>query len=335
MFNRGWANGGLEVIEEGIISEFQKESSWNVMSASCIVEEEVEGNGEGVHYYDQNPEERKVSIITFEDIRQESEKDPVLIEVMNWLKEGERPLSIQNHLPPAELVTLWKSFDRLSFHNGIIYIKWNSVKEPYRNKQLVVVPYKLQEKVLAYYHCGILSLHTGVEACWNSCVRKFYWPGMKNDFKLYIKACVKCQKTKQPRAYLKAPLQPMLYSNVGDCLAVDHIVPTKEAVTGKGNRYILTMVDAMSNYLIAVPVKSQTAEETVRCIIQHYVLKFGMPRKVVHDSHPGFMSTLFRGILEEFGIENRNFTTYFSSGNGKVEIQNKRIGNALRAVLPS
>ena len=333
VFNRGRANGGLEVIEEGIISEFQKESSWNVMSASCIVEEEVEGNGEGVHY-DQNPEERKVSIITFEDIRQESERDPVLIEVISWLKEGKRPLSIQNHLPPAELVTLWKSFDRLSFHNGIIYIKWNSVKEPYRNKQLVVVPYKLQEKLLAYYHCGILSLHTGVEACWNSCVRKFYWPGMKKDFKLFIKACVKCQKTKQPRAYLKAPLQPMLYSNVGDCLAVDHIVPTKEAVTGKGNRYILTMVDAMSNYLIAVPVKSQTAEETVRCIIQHYVLKFGMPRKVVHDSHPGFMSTLFRGILKEFGIENRNFTTYFSSGNGKVEIQNKRIGNALRAVLP-
>ena len=48
------------------------------------------------------------------------------------------------------------------------------------------------------------------------------WSGMKKEFKLFIAACVKCQRIKQPRAYLRAPLQTMVYTNFNDMFLLLH-----------------------------------------------------------------------------------------------------------------
>ena len=245
-----------------------------------------------------------------------------------------KPKSIQNMLPPKELVSLWKSFRLLTFKDGILYRKWTAIKPPFREKDLIVIPYELQERLLKYYHWGILSVHAGVEACWYNCSKHFWWSGMKKEFKLFIAACVKCQRIKQPRAYLRAPLQTMVYTNFNDMLAIDHIVPSTKKKSENGYRYVLCMVDAFTNFLVCIPVKTQTAEETIRNVIQHWILKHGMPLRLMSDRAAGFSSELFEGIMKEFGISHKRTTSFHSQGNAKIERQNGRINAAMRAVIP-
>ena len=167
-------------------------------------------------------------------------------------------------------------------------------------KDLIVVPHVLQERLLTNYHCRVLSVHAGVDTCLGNCLRRFWWSKMRKEFKLFIGACVKCNHIKRPRAYLKAPLQPILNSQFNSCVAINH------------------------NYLVAIPVKTQSAEETVRVIIQAWILKHGMMQSVLSDRHQNFCSDLFTGIMDAFGVGARKRSAYKGSTNGRVEIQNER-----------
>ena len=53
---------------------------------------------------------------------------------------------------------------------------------------------------------------------------------------------------------------------------------TADKRTSRGYRYILTISDAWSNYLVAVPVRSQTAKENIAAIMKNWILKVGMCR---------------------------------------------------------
>ena len=320
----------LETIYEGRILSTVKRVLYEV----CTVSKEIESLKDEDVVYDQYPDDHLVKVVTIEDLKEATLKDDVLVEVVKWLNAGERPELIQAYEAPKELIALWKSFNKLSYHNGIVYLSWSALKPPFKERELIVVPYSLQERMLINYHCGLMSLHMGVEACYSNCVKRFWWSNMKKEFKLFIAACIKCQKVKQPKAYLKAPLKPVLYTEVGQAIAIDHLVPAKMGTSVEGYRYILTIVECFSNYLICIPVKTMTAKETVKMIIQHYILPFGCPLKIVTDNYPSLTSELFREILKQFAIVDRKVTPYMSQSNGKCEIQNKRIGAALRAVVP-
>ena len=95
------------------------------------------------------------------EIRGETEKDPALKMVAGWLKKGERPKSIQNTMHPDSLVSLWKSYELLSYKEGIVYRRWTALKQPFMGKDLIVVPHVLQERLLTYS----LSLWSFVSTC--------------------------------------------------------------------------------------------------------------------------------------------------------------------------
>ena len=284
--------------------------------------------------YDESTLDREITVMTLEDIRRETEADQVLSEVKLWLTSKKKPTCIQNTSQAPELITLWKIFDLLSLDNGIIYRKWVALKEPHNFRSLIVIPHALQEKLLVYYHCGLLSLHSGIETCLENCLKIFWWPKCKKEFKLFISSCVKCNAIKAPGAYLRAPLKVQIYGTWNDAIAIDHIVPSA-TTSGKGGfRYILTIVECFSNYLVAVPVRTQSAEETISVIIKQYILKHGIPLSILHDLHQNFCSYLFRETLAAFGIKDTRTTSFKSSTNGRCERQQRRINQALRAVVP-
>ena len=324
--------GPLKTIWEGRVNNHEDCGDHVMMTGSAGREEYPDIEHSVI--YDQAPLEKKIQPVTMAEIRGETEKDPVLKLVAGWLQKGERPKSIQNTMQPDSLVSLWKSYELLVYKEGVVYRRWTALKQPFMEKDLIVVPHVLQERLLTYYHCGVLSVHAGVETCLGNCLRRFWWSKMRKEFKLFIGACVKCNHIKRPRAYLKAPLQPILNSQFNSCVAIDHIVPSLNNKCFGGFRYILTIVDCFSNYLVAIPVKTQSAEETVRVIIQAWILKHGMMQSILSDRQQNFCSDLFTGIMDAFGVEARKSSAYKGSTNGRVERQNERINGALRAVMP-
>ena len=158
---------------------------------------------------------------------------------------------------------------------------------------------------------------------------------MEEEFKLYIQACMRCNEMKQPQHYLKAPLKHLFFHCFNDALIVDHVVPERQGKTPRGNRYILSLTDAWSNYIVAVAVKSQTARENIAAIMKHWILKHGLCRELIVDNHPGFTAEFFTAVWEYFECKKTHGTSYSSSSTARAEKSNKRINQALRAVLPN
>lgn len=156
---------------------------------------------------------------------------------------------------------------------------------------------------------------------------------MKEEIDLFVKSCVKCGRVKQPSAYLKAPLKHVIAHEMNSVLVIDHIVPELEGMTARRNRYILTMTDLFTGYIVAVPCKTRESEETIRIIMHHWVLRFGYPKEILADNDSSFTSEYFNAVLAFFDIKPTHGTTYKCSSTSKVERANKRINTALRLTL--
>ena len=265
-------------------------------------------------------------------LKEEQDSDPILKIVKQWVINGEREKIHVNRTPDV-LVSYWKQFNLLKIEDGLLKRKWIMKKEE-ECRHLIVIPESCEVEILQLFHDNITNCHPGVQISVARCRQYFYWPKMEEEFKLYIQACMRCNEMKQPQKYLKAPLKHLFFHCFNDALIADHVIPEVEGRTPRGNRYILTLTDAWSNYVVAVAVKSQTAKENIAAIMKHWVLKYGISRELIVDNHPGFTANFFKAVWEYFGCKKTHGTSYKASSTARAEKSNKRINQALRAVIP-
>ena len=273
-------------------------------------------------------------------IKQHQEKDLILREVRKWLVKGERPETIQAIRTPPDLIRYWRMFDQLMLREQVIYKKWISCSADINGnlstdceRHLIVIPEDLKEQTMALTHGTLANLHPGIEESVRRCQRIYYWPDMKKDFKLYVEACTTCGKAKQPTKYLKAPLLHIVVSDFNMTLVIDHIVPERDVATPRRNRYILTITDLFSGYLIAKPTKTQEASESYKIIMREWILRFGFPLEIIFDNAPGFKSEFFQLAFRSLGCKMTPGLPYSCASTSKAERSNKRINTALRVTL--
>ena len=270
-------------------------------------------------------------------IAHEQKQDVLLSELREWIEKGKKPLTIQEINSPNALLYYWKNYDKFFLKNDVIYFKWSKKTSKVENspiiRDLIVVPQTLIEEVIKLYHGGIQSCHTGIATSLDLCRHKFWFYDQRQEFEYYINSCPKCHEFKQPQKFIKAPMRPVIFREFNQGVAIDHIVVSQDQVTARGNRYILTITCLFTGYLVACPVKTQNTNETIRMFLQHWATIFGWPLAIIHDNHKGFTSDLFSAMTTIFDIDDRHTTPYNCQSNGKVESQNKRINNALRASL--
>ena len=68
-----------------------------------------------------------------------------------------------------------------------------------------------------------------------------------------------------------------------------------------------------------------------RCwfIFTEIFTRFGVPREIVSDNGPHFISNLVQGVMEQYKIWHRKSTPYHPQANGQVESTNKVIESIL------
>ena len=271
--------------------------------------------------------------ITHDVIKKAQKGDNILKQVYDWVIKKEKPKAIQANRVPSELLSYWKQFELLSVKRGLLRRRWVDTKNSVNDRELVIIPLSLQETVLKIVH-EQESGHAGVANSLELCRRHFYWPGMSGCFKLWVAACYKCAASKPPQAYSKAPLQHILFHEFNAGIVIDHIEPEKVGATPRGYKYILTMTDCWSNYLVAVPTKSQRAEESISLIRRYWIDRFGIPKEMMSDNHPSFRSKYFETVLNAFECKSTHGQSWVKRTCGRVERANRRINTALRTSLP-
>ena len=60
----------------------------------------------------------------------------------------------------------------------------------------------------------------------------------------------------------------------------------------KGHKYILCIMDEVTNYLITIPVHQAKSEEVGEALIEYVVTKYWVPEYIIMDQDSAFMSPL-------------------------------------------
>lgn len=194
--------------------------------------------------------------------------------------------------------------------------------------QQVIVPRELRPQILALAHDQPMAGHLGATRTKHRIWQDFYWPFVSSDVKLYCKSCVTCQKTVDRGKVRPVPMVSVpVVGEPFDKVAVDIIGPVKPASDAK-NRYVLVMVDFVTRYPEAVPLRDIEASTVAEALINMWS-RVGFPKEVLTDQGSQFTSGMMRDVYRMLGIQGITTTPYHAQANGLVE----RFNGTLKRML--
>ncbi|XP_026540268.1 uncharacterized protein K02A2.6-like [Notechis scutatus] len=170
----------------------------------------------------------------------------------------------------------------------------------------VVIPERLQEKVLCMLHEG----HPGIVKMKSLARSYVWWPGMDKDIETWVGTCTKCQKSRPtpppaPILNWETPRGP--WSRIH----IDFAGPTK------GYTFLI-IVDAYSNWLEVSVMHSTTTEAVVKQLRKLFATH-GLLDLLVSDNGPQFTALSFEKFLAEQGIRHVLTAPAHPATNGRAE----------------
>ena len=80
--------------------------------------------------------------------------------------------------------------------------------------------------------------------------------------------------------------------------------------SNKGHKFILCIIDEVTNYLITVPIYHSKVEEIGDALIEHVVTKYCVPDCIIMDQDSAFMSSLMNYLFNKLDIKIKTVTPY-------------------------
>ena len=137
----------------------------------------------------------------------------------------------------------------------------------------------------------------------------FYWPGVRHDVKQFVAACVDCQQTKYETKRAAGLLCPLLVPcRPWEDLSLDFIMGLPSF---HGHTTILVVVDRFSKGVHLGMLPTQHSAYAVATLFMNTIGKLhGMPRSLVSDRDPLFISQFWKELFRLSGTQLRMSSAY-------------------------
>jgi hypothetical protein len=182
--------------------------------------------------------------------------------------------------------------------DGLLF-KINMDKEGNYNPQLCI-PTSKADMLLQYYHSSPIAGHPGVTKCYMTINKRFHCPDISKHIRAYITGCHVCQMFKMGKK-INRPFQKRVNINTPALTKLSMDIKTMQT-SESGFEHILILLCEVSNYMVAIPLKSASAVEVCQAILSGFVRYFGTPTHIVCDKDPAFMSTFCEYFFQQMGI---------------------------------
>ena len=80
--------------------------------------------------------------------------------------------------------------------------------------------------------------------------------------------------------------------------------------SSRGHRYILCVIDEVTNYMITAPIKHSRSEEVGEALINDVISKYCVPDYMIMDLDSAFMSSLKNCLFKRLGIKIKTVAPY-------------------------
>lgn len=189
------------------------------------------------------------------------------------------------------------------------------------------LPPQIVTFIWALAHNDALAGHFG-ELTTNQVVSSAVrWGGMTEDLAKLTRACPACQKM---RARPAAPAE-ILSTRANfpfESIMLDYVGPLRDS---GGYKYILTIVDRFSHWLVLAPTQDTTAETTTWHIWNSWICVNGVPTRMTSDGGSAFMSRLLEKVTDLLNIQHHLSCPGHPEGHGAVERANHTVTQVVRA----
>ena len=265
-----------------------------------------------------------------EELREMQLNDSVCGPILGWLESAVEPEQADLVMQKPAVRRFWRNKVQLRVVNQVLYYSYID-KKTGDERLLLVVPGVMKEEVLRTSHDVPSSGHLGVKKTLHKVQQAFVWFKLKRDVMLYVQTCTQCNRSKKTNYKQKHALGQYHASHPLDKVHIDLLGPFPESKLG--HNYILSIVDQFTKWVELVPVKTQTAEEVARAIVDNFITKFGCPIEIFTDQGKCFESHLFAALCEVLNITKTRTTSYHPQSNGQVERFNSVILAMIRCTL--
>ena len=192
-------------------------------------------------------------------------------------------------------------------------------------KKLIYVPTPMIEQILFAYHDSPWAGYFGFRRTYLKSKDKYWWPNMKITIQNYIRSCIQCQKfnidRRKPPGLLN-PIEPLKGTieppkDPFQLIGIDYSGPFP--TTPQGNKYVLSITNYFTRWVIAIPLPNQTAKTTAEALYEHYICIYGVPSKILSDQGPHFNNRLIAAFTHILGCHHIKSTPYHPQTNGVIE----------------
>ncbi|CAF1491938.1 unnamed protein product, partial [Rotaria sordida] len=160
----------------------------------------------------------------------------------------------------------------------------------------------------------------------------YYWPTMIADIRNHINSCLPCAQNNYRRQKLPGKLKPIPPpEGIWKLLSMDFhgpITPTSK----QGNRYIISLTDVLSKFVITKAVRDCSATTVVKFLSNDVILKYGTPTCILTDNGTHFTSQLTNKLFEHLGVTHLYSTVYHPQTNGQIERFNATMDGKIAAL---
>jgi len=206
---------------------------------------------------------------------------------------------------------------------------WNYESGLFLYKGLVFVPdnENVRCKVMQQFHDNTMG-HPGQWKTVELITCEYWWPGITEFVKSYIKGCAICQTTKI-KPPVKVPLKPNeIPLGIWETITMDFIV---DLPLSNGYDSILTVIDRHSKAIILAPChKTITAEQTSQLLIDYVWKRTGFPLMIISDQGPQFVAQVTQELWRKLGIKQKLSTAFHLQTDGESEQVYQEIEQYLR-----
>ena len=182
----------------------------------------------------------------------------------------------------------------------------------------LVVPRKHRMQVLKLGHNSIMAGHLGVRQTLHRVLQNLYWPGVMGDVRRFCRSCDICQRTVDKGTVSRAPAQNMPLVNVPfDKVSIDLVGPISP-MSGRGHRYILTLVDFATRYPEALPLRVVDSETIAEALLSIFS-RVGIPSVLLSDNGPQFVAGFIQEVARLLSLKLIHSTIYHPMSNGLID----------------